>query len=281
VSTVVFAGPERSAGGDWGARIAPGPVLGLAARDGRAWLLTGHAAYETRDVGLRFVALAPPGESMSVLAAANDGPLVAPGSQVLALEGGAWVVRWEMQSALEGETICGLVPLDGGVLALTNRRRVLRGTAGDRSLRDDSEGLPSPLAGGAYQTPNVHVVDEWHFAYVGGLYLRRAGEARWARAADRAPPELAGIVASQSAEWVRSPWARDVWIGHDGTQIFASGPGRPLAPLWRAPAGAPHTPKRLVAGANAVVLSLRRATPALSGLAIADGRMDAIRLPVQ
>lgn len=206
LGTVVFGGHEGS--GEWRARIAPGFVRQLAARAGCSWLLGEGALYETRDGGLTFEVCSLPNRPHAVLVDSDDGPLLASGRQVISRNGDTWNVRWEVPSALPDEKISRLVALNRGVLALTNRLRIFRGVAGERSLRDYGDGLPAPLSGGAYQTPNVHVIGEWHLAYVGGLYLRRANDLAWTPAADVGAPELAGIVESQSAEWWRHPGPR-------------------------------------------------------------------------
>ncbi len=278
LSTVLFAGREQA--GEWRARIAPGPVRHLAACGARAWLLVGGAVYETCDAGLTFTTFSLPSRPHSVLAAASDGPWVASDAQVLAREGDAWSVRWEIPALLPEEAISRLVPSGREVFVLTNRLRVLRGAADDRSLRDYGEGLPAPLSGGTYATVNLQVLDDWRLAYAGGLYLRHADDARWTPATDREAPDLAGVMDSQSADWVLAPWSKDIWIGHDASQIFASGPGRPLSRLWRLPVGAPQTLKRLVTGRETVFVSLRRATSALSGLAITEGGVEELALPV-
>lgn len=279
LSTVVFAGHEQS--GEWRARIAPGPVRQVVARAGRSWLLLENAVYETRDAGRTFATFPLPSGRHSGLAAAEDGPwVVSRDRQVLARRDDAWVVRWEAPALPSGELLARLIPVGRGILALTNRLRVLRGLDGDPTLRDYGENLPAPLSGGAHGAANVHVIDDTYFAYAGRLYLRKSTDACWSLAADAKLPELAGVVASNASEWVRTPWARDVWIGHDGLQIFESGPGRPLSPVWRPLPGAPQTSKNLVVGATTVLVSFRRALPALSGLVIGERGIEEVRLPV-
>ena len=127
----------------------------------------------------------------------------------------------------------------------------------------------------------MSMIDDWRLAYMGGLYLRRPGDAAWAPLLEgNAPPELAGIAESQSAYWVRSPWDEGVWIGTDGMALLECGPGRPLRRLWRPPEMGLHYSKRLTAGASMVILSFRRATSPLSGVAVRrGGAVEPIALP--
>lgn len=278
--TAIFAGSEE--GGEWHSVGAMDPVHDLMAAGERWWLRTDEAVHESRDGGRTFTALPLPNWGpYHAMALGGDGPWVASGELVLAHESGAWEVRWALPADAAYEQISQLRSLGDNVLALTNRGRIYRGYVGARNLANYSEGLPPPLTGHAYQTPTLSVVDEWLFTFIGGLYLRRVGEDTWKPVGDEAPPELAGIAVSHSAEWVQAPWSGDVWIGTDGMAVLECGPGRPLRRAWWPPEPGFHEPKGVAPGASAVFVSLRRATSGLCGLAVRDGnRVDPIALPV-
>ncbi|HEY2514341.1 MAG TPA: hypothetical protein VGI39_25920 [Polyangiaceae bacterium] len=276
--TQLFAGFERS--DRWSSPAMPAPVRQIVARGGRSWWLTPAAVHESRDGGLTSQEMPLPNGAQAVLAAGEDGPLVAVGAQVLAHEGDVWGAFWELPAPLVDEKVSALIAMGREVLVMTNRLRIFRGAGGDRSLRDFSAGLPPPLSGGAYQTLNVRRLGDWYLGYAGRLYLRHAEDSSWKPADASAPNELRGVVESHSPDWVAAPWARAVWIGHDGTKLLTSGPGLSLESLWSPPTGAPQIVKRLVAGKETVMASFRRATRDLSGVTITQGIAEAVRLPV-
>jgi hypothetical protein len=272
----------RESGGDWRAVGAPSPIWTAVATPGAWWLRTEESLHRTGDRGASFAACALPAPSNGPVVLGPARPWVAAGDRIVTREGDAWVTLWVLPAGRGDERIADLRLAGDEIFAATNRRRIYRGRAGQRQLEDYSQGLPPPLAdGGGSETPTMSMIDDWQLAFTGGLYLRRPGDPAWAPLLEpTAPPELAGVAASQSADWVRSPWDEGVWIGTDGMALLECGPRRPLRRRWRPPEIGLHMAKGLTAGASTVILSLRRATGALSGVAVRQGgAVEPIALP--